>query len=71
MVWGGINVSIVLLNEDMVIIDSWLDGSGLIEIIFEGFVEGVFILKCEGFYYLMWLEGGYGIFDYWVVYGML
>lgn len=70
LVWGGTNASIAPLNSDMTTIDSWPDGSGPIEITPEGFVEGAFILKREGIYYLMWSEGGYGTPDYRAAYGM-
>lgn len=69
LIWGGSRVNIAPLNEDMVTVEDWEDGSGPIDISpNEGFGEGSYMMKHNGTYYFMWSEGGYGTPDYRVAY---
>lgn len=69
LIWGGSRVNIAPLNEDMVTLENWEDGSGPKDISpNEGFGEGSYMLKHNGTYYFMWSEGGYGTPDYRVAY---
>jgi beta-xylosidase len=71
LIWGGTRSNIAPLNADMASLGTWPDGSGPIEITpNEGYTEGSYMLKREGWYYYMWSEGGYGTPDYRVAYAM-
>ncbi|WP_069387157.1 family 43 glycosylhydrolase [Cellulosimicrobium cellulans] len=64
--WGHANV--VELNDDMISLGTHDDGSTFKEITPEGYVEGSFMFKRNGTYYLMWSEGGWTGPDYRVSY---
>lgn len=69
LIWGGSRVNIAPLNDDMMTVENWEDGSGAKDISpNEGFGEGSYMLKHDGTYYFMWSEGGYGTPDYRVAY---
>lgn len=72
LLWGGTRSLIQPLNDDMISLGTWPDGSSdPIDITpNEGFVEGSFMLKRSGTYYFMWSEGGYGEPDYRAAYAM-
>lgn len=55
--WSHCNV--VKLNDDLMSIGKFDDGSVYKEITPEGYVEGPFMLKRKGKYYFMWSEGGW------------
>lgn len=72
--WGNGYMVGVELNEDMVFIKKNI----LIVLILKGgslkdyvFCEVVYVFYCNGFYYFMWLVDDIGLFNYYVVYGML
>lgn len=64
--WGYCNV--VQLNDDFIGFVFFEDGIVYKEVILENYVEGLFMFKKDGKYYFMWSEGGWGGFDYFVVY---
>ena len=66
--WGHANV--VKLNNDMVSLGQFPDGSTYKEITPSGYTEGPQMLKRNGKYYLMWSEGYWGGPDYSVAYAM-
>ncbi|MFH9760299.1 family 43 glycosylhydrolase [Streptomyces anulatus] len=66
--WGHANV--VKLNPDMTSLDTFPDGSIYKEITPENYVEGSFMFKRGGSYYMMWSEGGWTGPDYSVSYAM-
>ncbi|SDW15898.1 glycoside hydrolase family 43 protein [Paenibacillus sp. CF384] len=66
--WGHCNI--VKLNEDMVSLDTFEDGSTFVEITPDHFVEGPCMIKRNGLYYFMWAEGGWGEPDYSVAYAV-
>lgn len=66
--WGHCNV--VLLNEDMISLGSFEDGSTYKEITPDRFIEGPCMIKRQNVYYFMWSEGGWGSPDYSVAYAM-
>lgn len=66
--WGHANVA--RLNDDMVSLGLLPDGSTFREITPSGYVEGAFMFKRKGIYYLMWSEGGWTGPDYRVSYAM-
>lgn len=55
----------------MIFLGIFDDGMIFKEIILENFVEGLYMIKCNGIYYFMWFEGGWGLVDYVVLYVML
>jgi beta-xylosidase len=64
--WGGWKHCVASkLGDDMVS----LTGE-IVELTPMGYVEGPFMLKRNGIYYLMWSEGGWGDATYQVAYGM-
>ncbi|CAM5537622.1 hypothetical protein SBADM41S_05442 [Streptomyces badius] len=65
--WGHANV--VKLNPDMTSLDTFPDGSTYKEIA-PRYVEGSFMFKRGGTYYMMWSEGGWTGPDYSVSYAM-
>ncbi|MFF9687513.1 family 43 glycosylhydrolase [Streptomyces sp. NPDC014623] len=66
--WGHANV--VKLNPDMTSLGTFADGSTYKEITPENYVEGSFMFKRGGTYYMMWSEGGWTGPDYSVSYAM-
>lgn len=66
--WGHLNV--VRLSADLSRIEPFDDGTTFREITPPGYVEGSFLLKRRGIYYLMWSEGGWTGPDYRVAYAM-
>jgi len=64
--WGHLNV--VRLAPDLKRLVSFPDGTTYKEITPPGYVEGSFVLKRGGVYYLMWSEGGWTGPDYRVAY---
>lgn len=64
--WGRCNV--VKLNEDMISLGRFDDGSTYAEITPDQYVEGPCMVKRKGLYYFMWAEGGWGGPDYSVAY---
>ncbi|MDQ0792814.1 family 43 glycosylhydrolase [Streptomyces sp. B1I3] len=66
--WGHANV--VRLNPDMTSLGTFPDGSTYKEITPENYVEGSFMFKRGGTYYMMWSEGGWTGPDYSVSYAM-
>ena len=66
--WGHCNV--VRLSADLRSVQPYPDGSTWKEITPPGYVEGSFVIKRKGVYYLMWSEGGWTGPDYRVAYAM-
>ncbi|MCM8730316.1 glycoside hydrolase family 43 protein [Hephaestia sp. GCM10023244] len=66
--WGHCNV--VRLGDDLTSIEPFPDGETFKEITPPGYVEGSFLVKRKGVYYLMWSEGGWTGPDYSVAYAM-
>jgi beta-xylosidase len=66
--WGHCNIG--KLNDDFSGFKPFEDGSTFKSITPENFVEGVFMIKRAGKYYLMWSEGGWTGPDYSVAYAM-
>src|SRR3546814_8007574 len=66
--WGHCNV--VRLGDDLTSIEPFPDGETYKEITPPGYVEGSFLVKRKGVYYLMWSEGGWTGPDYSVAYAM-
>ncbi|MEK3888130.1 glycoside hydrolase family 43 protein [Bacillus sp. FSL K6-3431] len=66
--WGYCNV--VKLNDDMISIGTFEDGSIYKEITPSGFVEGPCMIKRNNKYYFMWAEGGWGGPNYSVAYAI-
>lgn len=66
--WGHCNV--VKLNEDMITLGTFEEGSVYKEITPKNFVEGPCMIKRNGKYYFMWSEGGWGGPNYSVTYGI-
>lgn len=64
--WGHLNV--VRLAPDLKSLKPFPDGAIYRELTPEGYVEGSFLLKRKGVYYLMWSEGGWTGPDYRVAY---
>lgn len=58
------------LNEDMISLGTFDDGTTFKEITPEKFVEGSYMIKRNGIYYFMWSEGGWTVEDYSVSYAM-
>src|SRR5690625_1228020 len=66
--WGKCNV--VKLNEDMISIGTFEDGTALKDITPKNFVEAPCMIKRNGQYYFMWSEGGWGGPHYSVAYAI-
>jgi beta-xylosidase len=66
--WGHCNIG--KLNDDFTGFVPFDDGSTFKSITPENYVEGVFMIKRAGKYYLMWSEGGWTGPDYSVAYAM-
>ncbi|MBI0476409.1 arabinan endo-1,5-alpha-L-arabinosidase [Sphingomonas sp. MA1305] len=64
--WGHLNV--VRLAPDLKSLRPFADGTTYREITPPGYVEGSFLIKRRGIYYLMWSEGGWTGPDYRVAY---
>ena len=64
--WGHLNV--VRLSPDLTRLLPYADGTIYKEITPPGYVEGSFVVKRRGTYYLMWSEGGWTGPDYRVAY---
>lgn len=64
--WGHLNV--VRLASDLKSLQPFADGTTYREITPPGYVEGSFVVKRNGIYYLMWSEGGWTGPDYRVAY---
>ncbi|KAI0515219.1 glycosyl hydrolase [Xylaria bambusicola] len=67
---GHSHCNIAKLNNDMVSIGQFDDGTSFKEITPKGYVEGSQMIKRNGKYYLMWSEGGWTGPDYSVSYAM-
>ncbi|KAF2968798.1 hypothetical protein GQX73_g4754 [Xylaria multiplex] len=67
---GHSHCNIAKLNEDMISIGQFDDGTSFKEITPEGYVEGTQMIKRNGKYYLMWSEGGWTGPNYSVSYAM-
>ncbi|KAL7939869.1 carbohydrate-binding module family 66 protein [Trichoderma chlorosporum] len=67
---GHSHANVAKLNEDMISLGTFDDGTTFKEITPENYVEGPQMIKRNGIYYLMWSEGGWGGPDYAVSYGM-
>lgn len=64
LIWGGWKHCVMAkLSEDMTSIDG-----DIVEITPENYVEGPFMVKRKGTYYLMWSEGGWGDASYQIAY---
>ncbi len=71
MYYGGWrNSNVVKLNSDMISLGTFDDGTTYKEITPENYVEGSFMFKRNGKYYLMWSEGGWTGPDYSVSYAI-
>lgn len=66
--WGHCNV--VVLNDDLVSLGTFADGSVVKEVTPKSYVEGPFMLKRHGKYYFMWSEGNWTGPDYCVAYAI-
>jgi beta-xylosidase len=64
--WGHLNV--VLLKPDLSGLQPFEDGTTYKDLTPAGYVEGPFMLKRQGIYYLMWSEGDWTGPDYRVAY---
>ncbi|RWA11286.1 hypothetical protein EKO27_g3816 [Xylaria grammica] len=67
---GHSHCNIAKLNDDMISIGQFDDGTSFKEITPEGYVEGTQMIKRNGKYYLMWSEGGWTGPNYSVSYAM-
>ncbi|KAL7908997.1 glycoside hydrolase family 43 protein [Trichoderma velutinum] len=67
---GHSHANVAKLNDDMISMGTFDDGTTFKEITPENYVEGPQMLKRNGIYYLFWSEGGWGGPDYAVSYGM-
>jgi len=71
MYYGGWrHCNVVRLAPDLLSLEPFDDGEIYKEITPEQYVEGPFVFKRGGRYYLMWSEGGWGGPSYSVAYGM-
>ena len=71
LIWGGSFARIARLADDMASLAAWEDdGTTDPRDITpdQGYGEGPYMLKRNGWYYFMWSEGGYGTPDYRVAY---
>lgn len=66
--WGHCNVA--MLSDDLTSVVPFEDGTTFREITPEGYVEGPFMLKRNGLYYLMWSEGDWTTPEYRVAYAV-
>lgn len=66
--WGHCNVA--LLNQDLISLKKFDDGTVFKEITPKNYVEGPFMLKRNGKYYFMWSEGNWTGADYCVAYAI-
>lgn len=67
---GWQHCNVVRLSADMRSVIPFPDGSTYKQITPPGYVEGSFLIKRNGVYYLMWSEGGWTGPDYSVAYAM-
>ncbi|KAI0130008.1 glycoside hydrolase family 43 protein [Xylariales sp. AK1849] len=67
---GHSHANVAKLNEDMISVGTFDNGTQFIEITPENYVEGSQMIKRNGIYYLMWSEGGWTGPDYSVSYAM-
>ncbi len=67
---GHSHANVAKLNEDMISIGTFDDGTQFKEITPENYVEGSQMIKRNGTYYFMWSEGGWTGPDYAVSYAM-
>ncbi|KAI1779543.1 carbohydrate-binding module family 66 protein [Hypoxylon cercidicola] len=67
---GHSHANVAKLNEDMISIGTFDDGTQYKEITPENYVEGSQMIKRNGIYYFMWSEGGWQGPDYAVSYAM-
>lgn len=67
---GWKHCNVVRLGDDLTSILPFADGTTYKEITPPGYVEGSFMVKRKGVYYLMWSEGGWTGPDYSVAYAM-
>ncbi|KAI1143253.1 carbohydrate-binding module family 66 protein [Hypoxylon sp. FL0543] len=67
---GHSHANVAKLNEDMISVGTFDDGTQFKEITPENYVEGSQMIKRNGIYYLMWSEGGWTGPDYSVSYAM-
>ncbi|MGH6696587.1 glycoside hydrolase family 43 protein [Sphingopyxis sp.] len=67
---GWKHCNVVRLGDDLTSIEPFADGTTFKEITPPGYVEGSFMVKRGGVYYLMWSEGGWTGPDYSVAYAM-
>lgn len=67
---GWRHCNVVKLNKDLLSLDQFDDGETFEEITPEHYVEGPFVFKRDGKYYLMWSEGGWGGPNYSVAYAI-
>lgn len=71
MYYGGWrHCNVVKLTEDLLSIKPHDDGTFFKEITPENYVEGPFVFKRKGKYYMMWSEGSWGGPDYSVAYAI-
>lgn len=66
--WGHANIA--RLNDDFKSLGKLPDGNTFKEITPEGFVEGIYMIRKNNKYYLMWSEGGWTGPDYSVAYAI-
>ncbi len=67
---GWKHCNVVRLSADLRSVRPFADGTSYKEITPPGYVEGSFMIKRKGVYYLMWSEGGWTGPDYSVAYAM-
>jgi beta-xylosidase len=67
---GWRHCNVVRLSSDMLSVIPFSDGTMYKEITPENYVEGVFMIRRNNKYYLMWSEGSWGGPDYSVAYAM-
>ncbi|KAI0974300.1 glycosyl hydrolase [Xylaria arbuscula] len=67
---GHSHCNMAKINDDMISIGQFDDGTSFKEITPEGYVEGSQMIKRNGKYYLMWSEGGWTGPDYSVSYAL-
>ena len=65
---GWKHCNVVRLSDDLRSVKPFADGTTYKEITPPGYVEGSFVIKRKGVYYLMWSEGGWTGPDYSVAY---
>lgn len=67
---GHSHANVAKLNEDMISLGTFDDGTTFREITPENYTEGSQMIKRDGVYYFMWSEGGWTGPDYSVSYAM-